>query len=357
MKEDKHLEWIDLARSAAILGVILCHATEAIYRLKPDFMMELSLYSRFFAFLCFTTGRLSVPIFLMITGYLLLDREYTAEKYQFFLKDKCLRLLLCTWIWYGIYTVFLTLYQNEPFSLLHLLEEILFIRTVGMGHAWYLPMILGLYLIVPVLANGLKALNTRVLVIPLTVLTFYGFGFPFLNTVSKVMGRSELSAKISFGYGGVYSIYLILGHLIRKKLFRKINGYLLLFVTILSVTAGILFQMWAFGHGYTYKIWYDSPFILLGAAAVFELFSRYRGGLPKVVIGFMAEHSFGVYLIHMMVRQLIRPYISEMDIMLPHMVLFLWISVAGLTYLLTWLISTVPFVGKYILYEKNRKLL
>ena len=79
MNNESHIKWIDLARAIAILGIVLCHATEGIYSLNLDYMFGISTRSAAFAFSSFTVGRLGVLQFLMITGYLLLDREYDTE--------------------------------------------------------------------------------------------------------------------------------------------------------------------------------------------------------------------------------------------------------------------------------------
>ena len=76
----ERIKWIDLLRALAILMVILCHATEGIYPLSISGMDDLSVQSKAAAFTSFTFGRLGVPIFLMISGYLLLDKDYDPEK-------------------------------------------------------------------------------------------------------------------------------------------------------------------------------------------------------------------------------------------------------------------------------------
>jgi len=76
---EKRIKWIDLVRAIAILLVILCHTTENIYEMKLESMTSLSLQSRIFCFASFTAGRLGVPLFLMITGSLLLPREYDND--------------------------------------------------------------------------------------------------------------------------------------------------------------------------------------------------------------------------------------------------------------------------------------
>lgn len=83
---NKRVDWIDLARALAILFVVLCHSSEAIYSFDMKYVASLSLQSRIFEFTSFTIGRLGVPLFLMISGYLLLDRDYTDQKCKGFWK-------------------------------------------------------------------------------------------------------------------------------------------------------------------------------------------------------------------------------------------------------------------------------
>lgn len=60
--------------------MILCHATEGIYKLNIESVTSMSIMSKFTAFTGFTLGRTGVPVFLMISGYLLLDREYDKTR-------------------------------------------------------------------------------------------------------------------------------------------------------------------------------------------------------------------------------------------------------------------------------------
>ena len=108
---------IDLLRTIAILCVVLCHATESIYQLNAEYFSSLSFKSSCFSFFAFTIGRLGVPFFLMITGYLLLDRNYDTKKTLHFWKNNWLHLLFCTWIWFLLYDVFLLVFFEKTISL------------------------------------------------------------------------------------------------------------------------------------------------------------------------------------------------------------------------------------------------
>ena len=53
MQKTKRILWIDLARTIAILAVIVCHATEAVYGLTPESMLSLGIGSRIISFSLF----------------------------------------------------------------------------------------------------------------------------------------------------------------------------------------------------------------------------------------------------------------------------------------------------------------
>lgn len=90
--------WLDYARMFAIICVVITHTTERVYNLGAEILGQYSSYSRIFALSMFTIGRLGVPIFFFLTGYLLLDRDYPRKKYITFLKQNFGGLLFTTTI-------------------------------------------------------------------------------------------------------------------------------------------------------------------------------------------------------------------------------------------------------------------
>ena len=59
------IEWIDLVRAIAILTVLYIHATDGIYIISSDAIMNYTLFSRIFQFASLFIGRIGVPFFLM----------------------------------------------------------------------------------------------------------------------------------------------------------------------------------------------------------------------------------------------------------------------------------------------------
>ena len=179
--ESKRLLWVDLLRVIAICCVVLCHAVERAYRFNLQYMASVSSLSQIFAFAAFSIGRLGVPIFMLLSGYLLLDREYDEKATIKFWKKNWLHLVLCTWIWIALNWFFTCVFLRHPFSAQHFIEELLFLRGSDLSHMWYMPMLLGMYLLFPFVANGLRSLKLQTLFFPLLILTAYAFGRPLVN--------------------------------------------------------------------------------------------------------------------------------------------------------------------------------
>lgn len=205
----KHVEWIDAARSFAIACVVLCHVTEGIYQLDLEYISCISVASSIFCFIAFTVGRCGVPIFLMISGYLLLDRTYNEEKCKKFWRNNWLGLVICYELWNLIYNILLVCIYQEKISIIHLIQEELFLRQVGFSHMWYMPMIIGVYVLIPFVANALSLLNCRTLLFPITVFFVSIMIFPVINVIIEVLQMESVSMKLSEGFsgGGIWPLF------------------------------------------------------------------------------------------------------------------------------------------------------
>lgn len=108
---NKRILWLDYARAFAIFSVLLVHSAEYAYALKPEEILKLGTVSSLIRLASIVVGRLGVPIFLMLSGYLLLDRDYTtAEKIKSFYKKNLLPLVLTVEVWVVIYYAYLIVF-------------------------------------------------------------------------------------------------------------------------------------------------------------------------------------------------------------------------------------------------------
>ena len=95
--EKARIKWIDLTRVIAIFCVVLCHTVGKVYPLWHGHFDDRGIVSHIIAVAFFSAGRLGVPLFLFVSGYLLLDRDYDMEHCKKFWRINCFHL----WIWTG----------------------------------------------------------------------------------------------------------------------------------------------------------------------------------------------------------------------------------------------------------------
>ncbi len=355
----ERIEWIDLLRVIAISCVLLCHATEGVYPLEFVQIHPMILPLKLYIFGSFTLGRLGVPLFLMITGYLLLDREYQEQEIIAFEKKNWLHLFLCTELWYVIYEVFLCVYRGNALDAASLVRRLLFVEKSPFSHAWYLPMILGMYLLIPFAARAVRNVRLNLLFGPCLFFCLYAFLYPLAQLLLKQFGdNTSLALQMSMGYsGGVYGIYIFFGYFIKRGLMERIGNRCLLLAGILSYLLGAALQIAAYTWGKGYIIWYDSPFIFVSSVCFFVLVSRTGRGKGHKMVRTVSRYSFAVYLIHNLIRVPLLPAIRGTGIYMSVQVVLVWLITMGASLVLAALIARIPGAGKYLLYiipEKAR---
>jgi len=351
---NQRIKWIDVCRALAILMVVLCHATERVYDLTLDGMANIIFPSKLFAFTAFTFGRLGVPLFLMITGYLLLDRDYDSAKVIKFWKTRWLNLLICTLIWLVIYDLYLTFYLYQPVSITDFLGHILFLKSVELSHVWFMPMILGMYILIPIVSIGLKKVSAKVLLFPVIIFTVICFVFPLLLTILIIL-HIDLGYSINFSTGfsgGTYGLFIIYGYMLKKGLLKKVKTWALAIVFVVSFILGEVFQLWAYGNGIEYNMWYTNLLLLIAALVLFEMMSRMTIKQESSIITAISKFSFPIYLIHNMFIYMCLPFVLPMVFADPVKVVILYLLSFIAAIVLAWVISLIPKVGKYILYLK-----
>lgn len=342
------IQWIDLVRAIAILTVLYIHANDGIYIISSDAIMNYTLFSRIFNFASLFIGRIGVPFFLMITGYLLLDRTYDDERVRKFWKTGCKDLIIITILWSVIYAIFLQFITVGSSQVIPTEAGNLFF-----SHMWYMPMIIGMYLSMPFVASALKNFDTSTIYSATILFTFLAFLVPFITLLLDIEGIKNLSIQYSLGFsGGIYGIYIILGYLVKKGQFKNISSRALGVLATISFLICVLFQYYTFIKGYNFFLWYEFPFVLLGSFALFELCSRMKDVKAYSIISLLSKYSFAVFLIHNIYRLPLLPLFVKLPFAEPVKAIILWILLIILSYITAIIVYRIPRFGKYILYMK-----
>ncbi|WP_406535289.1 acyltransferase [Methanobrevibacter sp.] len=342
------VEWIDLVRAIAILTVLYIHATDGIYIISSDAILNYTLFSRIFNFASLFIGRIGVPFFLMITGYLLLDRTYDDERVRKFWQKNCKGLIIVTVIWAVIYAIslqFITVGSGQ----VNFSEA----GNLFFSHMWYMPMIIGMYLSMPFVASALKHFDDETIWQATNVFTVLAFILPFVTLVLDMHGIQNVNIQYCLGFsGGIYGIYILLGYLVKKGQFKNVSSRILALAAVISFAICVVFQYYAFIRGYHFELWYEFPFVLTGSFALFELCSRMGKVRAYPLVTFLSKYSFAVFLVHNLFRLPLLPVVVQLPYSEPVKAIILWILLIIFSYIAVVIIYRIPRFGKYILYMR-----
>lgn len=301
---------LDLIRAAAALFVVLNHAITLRYPIDAGTLLDYTPASRLLCLAGFTTGRIGVPLFLMLSGYLLLPRNYDKPRIRRFYRHNLLPMLLVWEFWILAYQLYC---HHLPFDLPLYLRRVVFLEGADLPHSWYMPVILGTYLFLPYVAIALSHMEGRILAVLMALSYVSAFVFPTIQRVAISYEEDvpNLVARLDQHYsGGTYGLYLVLGYCLARyqdrlrHLFAGARTVALAAITIAIWCAAIAHEWHIYQDGYHYNIWYDDVLLPFIAGGVFLLLSRVpirhsiRGILRR-----LSGATFGIYLLHVIILQ------------------------------------------------------
>ena len=161
------LAGLDIIRCFAIFSVIAGHFFVLNTPFRETIFDASGMFWQGLVYLLFNaTG---VPLFIMMTGYLNINKVECSWKYY-----KGMKRVLISYLLFSVITILFRKYGlNEEFSLRHAIGAILRFNAVPYG--WYIEMWIGLYLLTPFLNLLYKAIPTQkqklILLVTLYVLT------------------------------------------------------------------------------------------------------------------------------------------------------------------------------------------
>jgi len=286
--------------------------------------------------------RFCVPVFLMISAALLLDKD---EKLNVFLQKRLKRILLPFLFFSTVYFIDLHWKSFSGTDFLEILKNFYFGLMHGVSfHFWYIYLILGLYLFIPVLRKWTVSATNRKLLFFLVIWVFTLFGD---------FAASEYFPRIEVMYFSNYIGYLILGLYLSRlpvksiikvrfiSLLMIVSGFLLIYFLTLSSTME---------NGKFIKNFYEylSPNVALYSAGVFLFFKTFSFRTNRKCM-FIDRNTFGIYLIHILVLRKLRVYASDSFFLHNEgwFVLYI-ILLSGLVFLASllsiFILSKVPFL-------------
>ena len=322
--------WIDWLRVAACFMVFVVHSTEPFY-LGGDGSLILTESDAFWSSFFDSFVRSCVPLFVIASSYLQFPIHYSTSE---FFKRRALRILVPFLFWSLIYAFV----WGEPIANL---KDLLLNFNYAAGHLWFVYMIIGVYLVMPMLSPWADKVEKKELQIYLVIWTFTLF-IPLIRDwvaggeTTVIYGPSGLPRQALLPlwgeaswntYGIFYYISGFIGYLLMGLYFRKFVGELSWKKTIaLALPSYIIGFAVTFGgflrrvyenaggvfpvEGFVDKaVWWETTWyndtigVALMAVAWILLFKKIRaqGRFYNKVLLPVSNASYDMYLMHLLI--------------------------------------------------------
>lgn len=342
--------YADLLRAFATIAVITLHIAGSQMEAIPVSGSAFATFNIYNGLV-----RWCVPVFVMLSGAFLLDPKRSGKLSALFLR--CLRIFAALVIWGTVYAVADRLLADGGLSWRGIKAALL---SVVWGqthyHLWFLYMILGLYLVTPILRAFVKGASPRdfhyffILTFLIAMLLPALLRFRYSQTLDTYLNRLDITLVL--GYVGYY----VAGYYLKAFTLNRAAEFIIYalgvaggFITVWGTL--VLSRQAGSFNGALYD--YMSPNVCFMAAAVFVLF-RYVLGISeernrRQRMSGVAKISFGIYLVHDLFIMLFRGLnITTLTFAPALSVPVLTAAVFLLSFAAAWLLSKIPLLGRYL---------
>lgn len=300
-KKQGRIVYFDFLRVIATFAVVVLHVSVQNYYAVEVKTWEWQTFNFYDSIV-----RWSVPIFVMISGALFLNGDHNIKNIY---KKNIARIIVSFVFWSAIYTAVSICVLHYGWK--KALEEFF----VGHYHMWFLFMIVGLYMIVPLVKTivSSKRLVEYFLVLSLLfnylvpqLIAIISLKFPFAGSLAKSM-TGYMSFHFALGYAG----YFVAGYYLSKiELSKKVKGIIYFLgicgfvVTIIGTSALSLMENKAdkmFYGNLTVNVMLESIAVFVFIKEVFS--NRVVSDKIETILGVMSQYSFGMYLVHVLILE------------------------------------------------------
>lgn len=342
---------VDLIRSLAILLVVLVHATAFPYIIPGEITPAVT--STWWTIDVYgAVANLAVPLFVMSSGALLLDPAKVDEPLGVFFKKRFMRVGLPMIFWTIAYFGWGVFVSGQPLTADNVLQGIL---SGSYYHLWFLYLLVGLYLVTPVLRVLVKHVN-RDKFKYLLVLWFIGNSVvPFINRFA------------SFGFNPVMFVftgwigYFLLGIYLRDV---KARSWIAILGVILGMLATILGSWWLTATaGEEFTGFFHEPLnvtLIMASTSLFILLTaipkiKIENGNPAInrLLHWISQNTLPIYLLHIIVMETIKAgflgFTLNMNTMNPIIEIPLLTAITfALTAAIVYPLKKIPYIQQII---------
>lgn len=380
--------WIDWMRVAACFMVILVHSTEPFY-LGGDGSLILNSADAFWSSFFDSFVRACVPLFVVASSFLQFPLHYETGE---FFRRRAVRILIPFVVWLAVYAFV----WGEP---VENFKSLLLNFNYSAGHLWFVYMLIGVYLIMPLLSPWAEKVGKKELQVYLAIWLFTTFiplirdwvsseplAFAYGPTGIPRQALYPLWGEASWnGYGLFYYMSGFIGYLLLGLYFRKFVGEL-----SWGKTLAVALPAWLGGFAITFggflrrvyetsggifpasgiindAVYWETTWcndtigVVLMTIAWILIFRKIKseGGFYKKVLLPVSKAGYGIYLSHLLVLVpvagavrnwlgsgndgLLGFWTTPVEILLSTVIAFIAVSAISVA------VRSIPKIGKYIM--------
>lgn len=339
--------YLEVIRVLAILGVIFNHTNQHGFFYFPNTNNPIWYV---ISLLCSVLCKVSVPLFFMISGYLLLQKEETLK--VIFVK-RILRYAFIIGVMSAVTYMIQSFYAGrEVFNPREIIKTI---YRGDIGTYWFLYAYMGILLMLPFLRGCTRVLNKenvfyliilRLIVIGiLPIAIFVCLGYPMETSISSpILGQSVFYFLIGYYFGTTENIF--------DKQRVRVWGMLVstFFVVISAVMTYYEYKM---SGTYTERFLEGLlPIVCITIWGLVRYYSRNLSCDGKIAKGFVffGDKTFGIYLLEPSLRIILYGLYEQLLEAFPDFVAsIIWtVLFFIIATLVVWIIKLIPFVKKMI---------
>jgi len=338
-----YIPYLDHLRVLAALAVVAAHVTLGTL----DTVETLSVQWWAGQWLCLVC-QCAVPIFVMISGALLLKPAGPNETVRRFYGKRLRRLGIPLVFWTTLYFVFRAVFDHEPVTLGYVLERIWVADPPY--HTYYLFLVVWLYLLTPVLRRYVEATTPKSRQAVLVVLFAWATLYALINPILWQNGRLLISFYLP--YLGFYLCGYELHQSDQCALKRwHVVGITFLCVLYIVLLSGAFLDHLGRFQGRCVLGFFSLPVIVMSIGIFWSarLMKQQQGPTEtrwERIVQHLAPCTFGIYLCHIAILIGLREALSnEADQGGFWVGILAGITVAfAMSYLLTCLLRRIPYL-------------
>lgn len=346
---------LDYLRVFASIAIILLHVS-------GQNMPHVELVGTDWSVFNFYNGatRWGVPVFIMMSGALFLPREIPIKTIY---KKYILRMAIAYVVWSAFYALVnpigkLVFEDGYRISFVEIINTFI----AGEVHLWFLPMIIGLYMCLPIIKSFTKSDKTTIYFLLLSLI------FYFFKTEAELISTYFLEGDVQSVFKSISTLfknfhmdlvmglvsYFILGYYLNKTDIKKGHRLTIYFLGIVGFAATIILNLSASKNAeQSLEVFYGATTlnVLLMSTAMFVWFKYNVKGNKHLnkIIPKLSKYSFGAFLTHIFILKMLTSvgiHASSFSPILSVPIITLVTTVAS--YLISFILNKIPVIKKYI---------